>query len=57
MQYDSIKEYKDSQPIHLFNAREKILEKLDEMYSKTNGEGTYPWNVNVVTFSGHGITF
>ncbi len=57
MQYDSIKDYKDSQPVHLFNARKQILERLEIMYKNTTGEGKYPWNVNVVTFSGHGITF
>ena len=51
------KDYKDSQLIHLFKARETILKTLDEMYKNTTWGSENLWNVNVVTFSGHGITF
>jgi hypothetical protein len=35
----------------------KILSKLDDMNKKCDGLGNNPFVVNVVTFTGHGITF
>jgi hypothetical protein len=40
-----------------FNLRYKILDLLKTMHSKCDGDGFNPFTVNVVTFSGHGITF
>jgi hypothetical protein len=35
----------------------RILTKLDDMEKKCDGLGDNPFVVNVVTFTGHGITF
>ena len=37
--------------------RDKIIEKLDEIYSNKNENKENPFKVNVISFSGHGITF
>lgn len=39
------------------NLRKKILDKLEKMYSECDGWGNNPFSVNVITFTGHGITF
>ena len=37
--------------------RDKITKKLDEIYSNKNENKENPFKVNVISFSGHGITF
>ena len=37
--------------------RDKITQKLDEIYSNKNENKENPFKVNVISFSGHGITF
>ncbi len=37
--------------------RDKILQQADELFAKCSGFGTNPYSVNVITYSGHGITF
>ena len=37
--------------------RNKIVEQLDLMYSRCDGYGKNPFTVNVITFSGHGLTY
>ena len=37
--------------------RQKIVEQLEKMYDRCDGIGENPFTVNVITFSGHGITF
>ena len=39
------------------NLRQKILELLEQMVRSCDGIGKNPYVVNVITFSGHGITF
>ena len=39
------------------NLRSNIVELLEKMVSKCDGIGQNPFVVNVITFSGHGITF
>ena len=47
----------DDDNINRSNAREKAIKKLEELYISTLGYDRGPLFVNVVTFSGHGITF
>ena len=37
--------------------RAKILSEADELLAKCSGFGANPYSVNVITYSGHGITF
>ncbi len=39
------------------NLRDKIIKKLQLMYDGCSWLGNNPYTVNVITFSGHGITF
>ena len=39
------------------NLRAKIIEQLERLVSKCDGIGKNPFVVNVITYSGHGITF
>jgi hypothetical protein len=39
------------------NVRANIIDKLEKMISLCGGIGDNPYIVNVVTYSGHGITF
>lgn len=39
------------------NLRSKIIEQLERLVSKCDGIGKNPFVVNIVTYSGHGITF
>ena len=39
------------------NLRTSIVDLLEKMVSKCDGIGKNPFVVNVITFSGHGITF
>ena len=38
------------------NLRSKIMEKLYNMVSRSDGKGKNPYAVNVITYSGHGFT-
>jgi hypothetical protein len=37
--------------------RENVIERLEKMFTMCRGIGDNPYIVNVITFSGHGITF
>ncbi len=39
------------------NLRTKIINELERLVSKCDGIGKNPFVVNVITYSGHGITF
>ena len=39
------------------NLRSKLIEELERLVSKCDGIGKNPYVVNVITYSGHGITF
>jgi hypothetical protein len=39
------------------NLRSKIINELERLVSKCDGVGKNPFTVNVITYSGHGITF
>ncbi len=50
-------EPKEEVPKNIKGARDKILKKFDEMLGRCVGEGKNPYTVNVITYSGHGITY
>jgi hypothetical protein len=37
--------------------RDKIIKQADELLARCSGFGANPYSVNVITYSGHGITF
>ena len=36
--------------------REEFIKAIDEQYNNCSGIGKNPYTVNIITFSGHGIT-
>jgi hypothetical protein len=39
------------------NLRQKIVDELERLVYKCDGKGKNPYVLNVITYSGHGITF
>jgi hypothetical protein len=44
-------------PIRKKDYRKEFLEATDNLYNNCRGAGKNPYTVNVITFSGHGITY
>jgi len=44
-------------PRNIKDARDRILKTFDEMIGRCVGEGKNPYTVNVISYSGHGITY
>ncbi len=56
MGYHKTQNYTDKLSANKKGARKKILTIFDNMLARCIGEGKNPYTVNVITFSGHGIT-
>lgn len=56
MGYHKTQNYTDKISANKKGGRKKILKTFDDMLARCIGEGKNPYTVNVITFSGHGIT-
>ncbi len=57
LKYDVVIDITDKAKMKQINLRSKIINELERLVTKCDGVGKNPFTVNVITFSGHGITY
>ncbi len=57
MNYHKVLQITDKIKNNQRGLRDKIIKQTDELLAKCSGFGMNPYSFNVITYSGHGITF
>jgi hypothetical protein len=57
LKYHNVSTITDAENNTNIKLRDKITQKLNEIHSNRNENKENPFKVNVISFSGHGITF
>ena len=57
LKYHNVSTITDAENNDSIKLRDKITQKLDEIFLNKNEDKENPFKVNVISFSGHGITY